>query len=148
MITLATQSTPTQSSDTTPCHPLFKTPGPQDAMACFDAIDQAAYVVELFGYLDLGRDHNGGLSPEAQNGYFWLLAMVQNTLLYASSRLSALHREQLGNERQETRYLAVLLRSLSVLNDDDYESLLNTVATEIQLDRDEVDQFIRRAIKA
>ena len=131
------------SEETPPCHPLFKTPAPPDITACLDAIDQAAYVVELFGYLELNRDHEGGLSLEAQNGYYGLSAMVSNTLLYASSRLSTLHRERIKAERKNSRYLAALSKSLSALNHEVQDSLLNAIAAEVDATRADVDEFLQ-----
>ena len=104
---------------------------------------RAVAVIELSHHLDLDEEE-GGLSPNAAHGYYWLTEMARSALAYASRRLVQLQRQQQDADRQASACLASLCRSLPVLSRDNRECYLDQTAAHIGLTRRAVDRYIEK----
>ena len=52
-------------------HPLVHFREPPSFTNCLDILHNCCYLVDLFGYVDLDGDTEGGLSEQAANAFFW-----------------------------------------------------------------------------
>ncbi len=131
-----------------PCHPFFETAPAQPGFAhCIDAIDRAVAVIELSRYLKLDEEE-GGLSPTAAFGYYWLTEMARSALAYASRRLVQLDRRQEVADQQASACLASLCHSLPVLSRDSRECYLDQTAARMALSRRAVERYIEKITAA
>lgn len=87
-------------------------------------------------------EEEGGLTPDAAFGFYWVTVLTRSALAYVSARLVALDRENEEGDKQTSAYLSALSRSLSTIGPEHREHLLNHTAARLNLTRPEVDQFI------
>ncbi|MES9834416.1 MAG: hypothetical protein ABW139_19450 [Candidatus Thiodiazotropha sp. DIVDIV] len=87
-------------------------------------------------------DDEGGLSPDAAFGFYWVTVLTQSALTYVSTRLVILGRENEGQFKQTSAYLSALSWSLPSIGPEHREHLLNHMAALMNVTRPEVDQFI------
>ena len=87
-------------------------------------------------------DDEGGLSPDAAFGFYWVTVLTRSALTYVSTRLVILGRENEGQFKQTSAYLSALSRSLPSIGPEHREHLLNHMAALLNVTRPEVDQFI------
>lgn len=139
---------PTTASQKTnyelPPHPLFEAVNdPPNLTDCINAIDRAHSMIALCDALKL-EEEEGGLTPDAAFGFYWVTVLVRSALSYVSTRLVALDHENKERDHQTSLYLSALCRSLPTIGSDHYEHLLDHTAAHLSLARSEVDQFIER----
>jgi hypothetical protein len=127
-----------------PPHPFFETVNdPPNLTDCINAIDRAYSIIALCDALKLD-EKEGGLSPDATFGFYWVTVLVRSALSFVSARLVALDHESKERDNQTSLYLSALCRSLPSIGSDHYEQLLDHTAARLSLARSEVDQFIER----
>ena len=127
-----------------PPHPFFEIAIDQPNFTdCINAIDRARSVIALCDVLKL-EEEEGGLSPEAAFGFYWMTVLSRSALSYVSRRLVTLNQENEEQLRQASVYLSALLHSLPTLDGESLERLLDQTAVQLDLARPEVDRFIER----
>ncbi|MES9853632.1 MAG: hypothetical protein ABW170_17585 [Candidatus Thiodiazotropha sp. L084R] len=125
-----------------PPHPFFETVNnPPNLTDCINAIDRAYSMIALCETLKLDEEE-GGLSPDAALGFYWVTVLTRSALSYVSARLVALDRENERRCKQTSAYLSALCRSLTTIGPEHRGHLLNHMATRLNVSRSEVDQFI------
>ena len=129
-----------------PRHPFFDFANDQASfIECIDAINRVEAMIELCDFLKL--DSEGGLTPKATLGYYWLSVLTRGTLSYVSDRLLALHRHQQEKYQGMAAYLSALLMSLPSLGGVNRDRFLNSAAAQMDISRSELDQFVRKTTK-
>ena len=69
-------------------HPLVHSSNPPSYLSCLDSLHNAACLLTLFRHLNLKGDSDSGeLSTDAAEAFFWLLKMLEDTLLYINHHL-------------------------------------------------------------
>ena len=133
----------TQKTDCSiPCHPFFETVIDQASFTdCINAIDRVRAVISLSDALTLDEEQ-GGLSPDAAFGFYWVTVLTRSALSYVSDRLVALNRENEEKHEQESAYLSALFRSLPALDGEWRERLLHLIAVQMGITRSDIEQFI------
>ena len=133
----------TQKKDCSiPCHPFFETAIDQANFTdCINAIDRVRAVISLSDALTLDEEQ-GGLSPDAAFGFYWVTELTRSALTYVNERLVALNRENEEKQEQESAYLSALFRSLPDLGDECRERLLHLMAVQMGITRSDIEQFI------
>ena len=131
-----------------PQHPFFElTKDRASFIGCIDAINRVESVIELCDFLKLDSDSEGGLTPKAAFGYYWLSVLTRGTLSYVSDRLMVLNRQQREKHQGKDTYLSALLRALPALDSVNRDRFLNSAAAQMIISRTELDQFIRKTTK-
>ena len=125
-----------------PPHPFFEAVNnPPNLTDCINAIDRAHSLIALCDALKLDEEE-GGLTPDAAFGFYWLTVLTRSALSYVTTRLVALERENKERDKQASLYLSALCHSLPTIGSDHYEHLLDHTAARLNLARSEVDEFI------
>ena len=125
-----------------PPHPFFEAVNdPPNLTDCINAIDRAYSVIALCDALKLDEEE-GGLSPDAAFGFYWVTVLTRSALSYVSTRLVALDHENKERDKQTSVYLSALSHSLPTIGSEHRERVLNHTATQLNVTRSEVDQFI------
>ena len=76
-------------------HPLVHFREPPSFTNCLDILHNCCYLVDLFGYIDLDGETEGGLSEQAANAFFWQTRTLESTLRYVSLCLRDVQNTQL-----------------------------------------------------
>ena len=76
-------------------HPLVHFREPPSFTNCLDILHNCCYLVDLFGYVDLDGDTEGGLSEQAANAFFWQTRTLESTLRYVALCLRDVQNNQL-----------------------------------------------------
>ena len=64
-----------------PRHPFFDFDNEHASFIdCIDAIDRVGAMIELCDFLKLDSESEGGLTPKAAFGYYWVSVLTQGTL--------------------------------------------------------------------
>ena len=85
-----------------PRHPFFDFANDQASfIECIDAINRVESMIELCDFLKLDSDSEGGLTPKAAFGYYWVSVLTRGTLSYVSDRLLELNRQQREKHQKE-----------------------------------------------
>jgi hypothetical protein len=128
-----------------PHHPFFEFANDQASfIECIDAINRVESMIELCNFLNLDGDSEGGLTPKAASGYYWLSVLTRETLSYVGDRLVELNRQQREKHQGKAAYLSALLRSLPSLGGVNRDRFLNNAAAQMNITRSELDQFVRK----
>jgi hypothetical protein len=128
-----------------PHHPFFEfTKDRASFIECIDAINRVESVIELCDFLKLDGDSEGGLTPKAAFGYYWVSVLTRGTLSYVSDRLMVLNRQQREKHQGKASYLSALLRALPALDSVNRDRFLNSAAAQMSITRSDLDQIIRK----
>ncbi len=128
-----------------PRHPFFDFDNEHASFIdCIDAIDRIGAVIELCDFLKLDGDSEGGLTPDAAFGYYWISVLMRGTLSYVSDRLRVLDRQQQENHQSKATCLSALLKALPTLGGINHDRFLNNTAAQMDISRSELDQFIHK----
>jgi len=131
-----------------PRHPFFEFANDQASfIECIDAINRVESMIELGNFLNLDCDSEGGLTPKAASGYYWLSVLTRETLSYVSDRLLELNKQQQEKHQGKAAYLSALLMSLPSLGGVNRDRFLNNAAAQMNISRSELDQFVGKATK-
>ena len=104
-------------------------------------------MIALCDFLKLDGDSEGGLTPEAAFGFYWVSVLTRDTLAYVSDRLLELHRQQREKQQGRAACLSALFMSLPSLGGVNRDRFLNSAAARMDISRSELDRFIRKTIK-
>jgi hypothetical protein len=128
-----------------PRHPFFEfTANQANFSQCLDAIDRVDAVIELCNCLKLDGDIEGGLTPKAAYGYYWVTLLMRGALSYVSDRLIVLKRQQQETDRTKSACLSALLTALPALDEANSERFLDSAALQMGMTRSSLDQFIHK----
>ena len=131
-----------------PNHPFFEFSKDQATfIQCMDAIDRVEAIAELCNFLKLDSDSEGGLTPKAAFGYYWISVLTRGTLSYVSGRLMDLNREQQEKHQRKAAHLSALLTSLPTLGSVNRDRFLNNAAAQMDITRSDLDQLVKDAIR-
>lgn len=131
-----------------PRHPFFEFANDQASfIECIDAINRVESMIELCNFLNLDGDSEGGLTPRAASGYYWLSVLTRETLSYVSDRLMALNKQQREKHQGKAACLSALLMSLPSLGGVNRDRFLNSAAAQMNISRSELDQFVCKTMK-
>ena len=78
-------------------HPLVHFREPPSFTNCLDILHNCCYLVDLFGYVDLDGDTEGGLSEQAANAFFWQTRTLESTLRYVALCLRDVGKSKFDN---------------------------------------------------
>ena len=132
-----------EPSHSIPRHPFFELAEDQASFSqCMDAIDSVNAVIELCNFLKLDSDIEGGLTPKAAYGFYWISVLTRGTLSYVSDRLIALNKQQKEQHQAKAECLSALLAALPGLDEVNSECFLGSAAAQMGIGRDGLDRFI------
>jgi hypothetical protein len=126
-----------------PRHPFFETVDEQaNYTDCINAIDRVRAMIDLCASLKLEEVHSG-LSPDAAYGFYWITVLMESALNYVSYRLVELNSEIDGRLKQESAHLSALFNSLPTLGRVNRVRFLNHTASQMDVSRSDIEQFIK-----
>jgi hypothetical protein len=121
-------------------HPLVHFREPPSFTNCLDILHNCCYLVDLFGYVDLDRDTEDGLSEQAANAFFWQTRTLESTLRYVALCLRDVGGSQFENlDNIKNSPLAKVLKN----NDPDLQKALSKAFGSTKgISQKDIDTFI------